>query len=101
LTAVNATSIKLDFNNIPNIQFKSEIGVNSGTSFQTYQSVFGVTTLTVPNLKVDDNFYCFRISSFDPCANANDYSNTICSQNFDLDIKSGVNNLNWTTFTSG
>ena len=57
--------------------------------------------MVIPNLKVDDNFYCFRLSSYDPCANTNTYSNTICSQNFDLNIKSAVNTLNWTTSTTG
>ncbi len=101
LTAVDPTNIKLDFTNQANIQFRSEIGVNSGSSFQLYQTVFGVATLAVPNLKVDDNFYCFRLSSYDPCANTNTYSNTICSQNFDLNIQSDVNTLNWATSTTG
>ena len=101
LTAVDAANIKLDFTDITNIQFKSEIGVNTGTTFQTYQTLYGVKTLAVPNLKVDDNYYCFRLSSYDHCANVNLYSNTICSQNFDLAIKSGVNTLNWTTTTTG
>ncbi len=101
LTAVDASNIKLDFSTQPNIQYRSEIRINSGSSFQLYQTVFGVNTLNVPNLKVDDNYYCFRLSSYDPCINANTYSNTICSQNFDLNIKSAVNTLNWTTSTTG
>ena len=101
LTAADESNIKLDFSTQANIQYRSEIGVNSGNSFQLYQTVFGVNTLAVPNLKVDDNFYCFRLSSYDPCANTNVYSNTICSQNFDLNIKSAVNTLNWTTSTAG
>ena len=101
LTAVDASNVKLDFTNQANIQYRSEIGVNSGSSFQLYQTVFGVATLAVPNLKVDDNYYCFRLSSYDPCANTNRYSNTICSQNFDLTIQSAVNKLAWSTSTSG
>ena len=100
LATVDASNIKLDFSTQPNIQYRSEIAVNTGI-FQQYQTVFGVNTLVVPNLKVDDNYYCFRLSSYDPCANANTYSNTICSQNFDLNIKSAVNTLNWTTATTG
>ncbi len=101
LTAVDAANIKLDFSTQANIQYRSEIGVNSGSSFQLYQTVFGVNTLAVPNLKVDDNYYCFRLSSYDPCANTNTYSNIICSQNFDLSIQNAVDVLNWTTFTGG
>ena len=100
LTATDASNIKLDFSTQANIQYRSEIAVNTGP-FQQYQTVFGVNPLNVPNLKVDDNYYCFRLSSYDPCANTNNYSNTICSQNFDLNIKSAVNTLNWTTSTIG
>lgn len=101
LTAVNDASIQLDFDPLTHVQLKNEISVNSGTAFQFYQSLYGVSTQTIPNLKTDDNYYCFRLSSFDPCANTNLYSNVICSQNFDLSIQSAVNKLTWTTSTTG
>lgn len=101
LTTVDDASIKLDFNQLTAVQLKNEISVNSGSTFQFYQSVYEVNTQTIPNLKTDDNYYCFRLSSFDPCANTNVYSNTICSHNFDLSVQSGVNKLTWTTSTSG
>jgi gliding motility-associated-like protein len=55
----------------------------------------------MPNLNVEDNFYCFRLGSFDPCANTNIYSPPVCSQNFDLNIQSASNNLTWTTAPTG
>ncbi len=97
LSAIDATQLKLDFTPITNIQFKLEIAVNNSTTFQQFQTLYGVNSVAIPNLKTEDNFYCFRLSAFDPCANTNTYSFPVCSQNFDLTIQSGVNKLTWTT----
>lgn len=97
LTAIDATQLKLDFTPQTNIQYKLEIAVNNATTFQQFQTLYGVNTLTIPNLNVDNNFYCFRLSSFDPCANVNTYSFPVCSQNVDLTFQSGVNQLAWAT----
>ncbi len=101
LTTVDATSIKLDFTNQTNIFYKTEIAVNNSATFQQFQSAYGITTLSVPNIKTDDNYYCFRLNSFDPCVNANTYSIPVCSHNFDLSVESGVNKLSWQTGTTG
>lgn len=101
LAAVDATSLKLDFNAQPNIQYKLEIAVNNSTTFQQFQTLYGVNTVTIPNLRTDDNFYCFRLSSFDPCTNSNTYSAPICSHNFDLSIQNGLNRLTWATAPTG
>jgi len=97
LTAVDGTSLKMDFPVQLHMQLKSEIAVNKATPFQQYQTLYEVNTTTATSLKVDDNYYCFRLNNFDPCANLNNYSPVVCSQNFDLSIASGVNNLTWTT----
>lgn len=101
LTAIDPTQLKLDFTPQTNIQFKLEIAVNNSTTFQQFQTLYSVNTVTIPNLKLDDNFYCFRLSAFDPCTNTNTYSSSICSQNFDLTVQSGVNKLTWATSGSG
>lgn len=101
LSAIDATQLKLDFTPLTNIQFKLEIAVNNSNTFQQFQTLYGVNTVTLPNLKVDDNFYCFRLSAFDPCTNTNTYSFPVCSQNFDLAVQSGVNKLTWATSGSG
>lgn len=97
LTAVDASQLELDFTPITNVQFKLEIAVNNSNIFQQFQTLYGVNTVTIPNLQVEDNFYCFRLSSYDPCTNTNTYSFPVCSQNFDLAVQSGVNKLTWTT----
>jgi len=101
LTAIDATSIKLDFTPLPNILHKMEIATNNSSTFQLLQNVYGINTITVANLKTDDNYYCFRLSSYDPCTGTNTYSNTICSQNFDLTLLNGSNKLDWLTSTTG
>ncbi len=97
LSAIDATQLKLDFTPQTNIQFKLEIAVNNSNTFQQFQTLYGVNSASIPNVKADDNFYCFRLSAFDPCTNTNTYSFPVCSQNFDLAIQSGVNKLTWVT----
>jgi len=101
LTALDATSLKLDFTPQQNILYKLEIAVNNSTTFQQFQTLYGVNTITIPNLKTDDNFYCFRLSSFDPCTNTNTYSAPVCSHNFDLSVQNGVNRLTWASSGTG
>lgn len=101
LTALDPTSVKLDFTPQQNILYKLEIAVNNSATFQQFQTLYGVNTVTIPNLKTDDNFYCFRLSSFDPCTNSNTYSPPICSHNFDLSVQNGVNRLTWASSGTG
>lgn len=101
LTVLNSTSLQLDFTPQPNIQYKLEIGVNTGSSFQQFQTLYGVNTVTVSNLLTENNFYCFRLSSFDPCTNTHTYSAPVCSHNFDLSIENGNNRLTWATASVG
>ncbi len=98
LTALDASTLKLDFVQQTNIQYKLEIAVNS-TNFQQFQTLYGVNSVTIPNLRLDDNFYCFRLSSFDPCTGQNNYSPSICSHNFDLTLFSKLNKLDWQSST--
>ncbi len=101
LTAIDATSLRLDFTPQLNIQYKLEIAVNNSSTFQQFQTLYGVNSVTIPNLTTDNNFYCFRLSSFDPCTNTNTFSAPICSHNFDLSIQNGSNNLTWASSSSG
>lgn len=101
VSAIDATQLKLDFTPVTNVQYKLEIAVNNSTTFQQFQTLYGVNSVDIPNLKVDDTFYCFRLSAFDPCTNTNAYSFPVCSQNFDLAIESGVNKLTWLTSALG
>jgi gliding motility-associated-like protein len=100
LTAVDPTTLKLDFVQQTNIQYKLEIATNTG-GFLQFQTLYGVSSVTIPNLRLDDNYYCFRLSSYDPCTGVNNYSPSICSHNFDLMILSDLNKLDWQTSALG
>lgn len=105
--AVNSGSqIQLDFSSTPpqlNSIYKTEIAVNKTTGFQQLKNVHNVTTTTADNLKTDDNYYCFRMTTFDYCTNTPGtvYSNIICSHNFDVTAASDVNKLTWITNNTG
>ncbi len=100
LASVDNTNIKLDFSISANIQYKLEIAVNSSTAFQPLQTLFGVNTNSVPNLKLDENYYCFRLGAFDPCNNVSTYSSIVCSTKFTATAISDINQLRWPTGAS-
>ncbi|MCX8490416.1 MAG: gliding motility-associated C-terminal domain-containing protein [Cyclobacteriaceae bacterium] len=101
LTAIDASTLRLDFTPQPNVQYKLEIAINS-TNFQQFQTLYGVNTITIPSLRLDDNYYCFRLSSVDPESGQSiNFSEPVCSHNFDLTLVSGGNRLNWQTPSTG
>ncbi|MBI1768002.1 MAG: gliding motility-associated C-terminal domain-containing protein [Bacteroidetes bacterium] len=101
LTATDASTLQLAFTPQTNIEYKSEIAFNNGTNFQTYQTLYQVNSMTASNLNVNGSYYCFRLSSFDPCANTNSYSLPVCSHNFSLALASGSDQLSWLTNSTG
>jgi gliding motility-associated-like protein len=101
LQVLDASTIQLDYNALPNILYKLEIATNTAGPFQLLKNSYNVISEKISNLKTDDNFYCFRLGAFDPCNNITQYSNTICSANFDLSIQNNSNNSTWVTSASG
>jgi gliding motility-associated-like protein len=101
ITALDANNLKLDVATAPHVQYKLEIAQNNSNNFQVYKDLYQVSTETVGNLLIDNNYYCFRLSAYDPCANTNTYSNIMCSQDFDVAFQNGVNKLDWKTSTAG
>lgn len=101
LTALDANNLKLDMTTAKHIDYKLQISVNNGGAFQVYQDLYETNTVNIPNLLVDDNFYCLQLSAFDPCAGTNTQSNIVCSQNFDVNFLNGTNDLEWSTANTG
>jgi gliding motility-associated-like protein len=101
MAAVDASTIQVGFTSQTNIEYHAEIAFNNSNNFQQYQTLYAVNSMTASNLAVDKNYYCFRLSSFDPCANANTYSSPVCSHEFSLSVTSGVNQLTWQTSSLG
>jgi hypothetical protein len=101
LEVINNAAIAMNFVTAPNVQYKLEIGVNNGTSFQQIKALYNESADTVLNLKPDDNFYCFRLGAYDPCGNQTSYSPVVCSSNFDLEVQNNLNRVTWINSTAG
>lgn len=101
----DAASITLNYTPVANYQYRAQVATNSGSSFQPFQNFNSASAtpqnLTLNSLAADDNYYCFRLNAYDPCTNGTVSSNIICSSNFDAVAASDVNQLSWTTFTTG
>jgi gliding motility-associated-like protein len=95
------TDIQLDFNNSQFVLYKLEIATNS-TTFQPFRDIYNLSTVTLSNLRADNNYYCFRLATFDPCTGSViGYSNVICSADFDVTAQNGFNAIDWRTTSTG
>jgi gliding motility-associated-like protein len=101
LEVLDNASIRLEFDAQPNIQYKLQVATNNSLPFQQLKTIYNETVDTVLNLRTDDNYYCFRLSAFDPCNNTTVNSATICSANFDLSVRNNVIDLTWATTPAG
>ncbi len=102
LTAVDGSSIQLGMTLEPFTQYRLQRAINNSTTWQTISDIYNITDFTVNNIQTDDNYYCFRIATFDPCSNSvTGYSDQICSANFDVVADDGFNTLEWNTSVTG
>ncbi len=95
------SSIQLDFDVSPDIQYKLGIATNNATTFQQLSDVYNSSAFTVQNLNTDNNYYCFRLAAFDPCNNISFNSAVICSADLDLNIRNKAIDVTWTTSPTG
>lgn len=101
LQVLDNASIRLEFDALPNIQYKLGIATNNATTFQQAKTIANTNVDTVLSLRTDDNYYCFQLAAFDPCNNTPISSATICSINLDLAVRNSAIDLSWTTSTPG
>lgn len=101
LEVLDDQSIRLEFNAQPNIQYRLAVATNNATTFQQVKTIYNRTVDTVFNLRTDDNFYCFRLSAYDPCNNTFINSATICSPNLDLNVRNNAIDVSWAMSTNG
>jgi gliding motility-associated-like protein len=101
LEVLDDKSIRLEYNTLPNIQYKLGIATNNNTTFQQVKTFSNQTVDTVFNLGTDDNYYCFRLAAFDPCNNIVVNSATICSPNLDLAVRNKAIDVSWATAAAG
>ena len=101
LQVLDDESIRLEFNGQSNIQYRLSVATNNATTFQQVKTIYNRTVDTVFNLRTDDNFYCFRLSAYDPCNNTFIHSAPICSPNLDLAVRNSAIDVSWAMSTSG
>lgn len=87
---MDPTSITLDFTTAINIQYRLEVALNNASTIQGFRTLYGVSTLDVNDLKLDENFYCFRLGAYDPCLNTYTYSNIMCTNRLTVTPQSDV-----------
>jgi gliding motility-associated-like protein len=97
LNSIDKNTLKIDFTPATNIQYKLEIAQNGISSFQQLQTFYATGSYTTTAVDLDKNFYCFKLGAFDACTGVNNYSSIACTQVVNLDIKSGVNTISWTS----
>lgn len=90
LTAVDPANITLDFTTAVNIQYRLEVALNNASTFQVFKVLYGVNTLAISDLKLDENYYCFRLGAYDPCTNSSTYSNILCTNRLTVVAQSDV-----------
>ncbi|HET9486486.1 MAG TPA: gliding motility-associated C-terminal domain-containing protein [Chryseosolibacter sp.] len=101
LEVLDNSSIRLEYDIQPNIQYKLGIATNNATTFQQLKTVYNSSIDTIVSLKTDDNYYCFQLAAFDPCNNAVVNSTTICSANIDVAVRNNAIDLTWATAAAG
>jgi gliding motility-associated-like protein len=101
LVAQNTSALHLEFTPQTNIEYHAEIAFNNSSNFQIYQTLYEIDSLTIRGLAVDKNYYCLRLSSYDPCSGGNTYSTPVCSQEFSMTPANGVDQLTWLTPSVG
>jgi len=102
---IPGTEIQLGLTPDPTTQYRLMIATNNATSFQFFSNLYNTgTTETIPGLRPDDNFYCFRLDTFDQCTNTvapGGSSSVICSTNLDAVAQDPLlNNITWVTAAS-
>lgn len=98
LNVIDDSQVEIRYQAEANVQYQLEIQVNGTGNFNFLKNLDNEASLdTLGNLELVNNYYCFRVASFDPCTNAKTYSNTICSILLDMQILDGSNQLDWIT----
>lgn len=101
---LDATQVKVDFNSVSSIQYRMMIATNNASGFQFFKNIYNpaVNSETVSGITPDNNFYCYRLDTFNPCANNVVASSpVVCSVNFDAVAQNNQNQLNWSIPPSG
>jgi gliding motility-associated-like protein len=100
LDILDASSVRIEFDGIPNVLYQLGVAVSNNPNFQTIRTLYNKTVDTIRNLKPEDNYYCFRVSAFNACDNQPIHSGIVCTANFDLEVLNNENRVTWSTSAS-
>lgn len=100
--------VEIDYIAPSTAEYHLQIAINNNTNFQRYltQTVdISQSSITIndSNLDFDNNYYCFRIATYNPCSNSyTGFSNAICSINLnEIGILNNQMDVTWPTSSSG
>lgn len=99
LEILNSNSLDISYLPVLNTVLQLEYSPNGTGNYSVLEVLDGSGTQTIQNPLIDhdNNFYCFRIGSYDPCNNTSIYSNEVCSIPLTLQSNDGSMDLSWQT----
>lgn len=92
--------IDLEMTTQQNVLYRFEMSVNGG-AFSNLGNLLDVNTATVPGLNTDDNFYCFRVGTINPCTGSVTFSTILCSTDLAVTAQNNANSITWVTSPAG
>lgn len=98
IEVLNNDSIRLTYTLDEDFAYYIEMSENGSTSFlpiDTISSADFASEYTVNTLDTEQNFYCFRITVFDPCNGSTTPSETACSITFSVTPENNQNRITW------
>lgn len=105
LRIADANTLELDFSPAGDVEYKLDIAVNNGDTYQAWKNIrsntTGPRTEVLGDLRNNDNYYCLRLRTFDPCTATAQNGGSICSIRLGLSIGDDVNHVSWQTSTAG
>ena len=102
LIALDASSLKLNYQLPANSVNKLEVSVNNNLNYVLYSSLNQNTVVdTISSLNLSQNRYCFRIATYDACSNFKSYSNEVCSADLVTSAQNNQITLDFNTIDLG
>ncbi|UXX78942.1 gliding motility-associated C-terminal domain-containing protein [Reichenbachiella carrageenanivorans] len=98
ITESKTGEIQLGYSLAEDIIYNLESSPDGTDEFTFKKEVTGAATV-LTNLNTEDDFYCYRINTYDACNNLTLLSDIICSVYFDVAGTEQANTITWQTDT--
>jgi len=99
LSVAESGEMLLTYNLADDVKYELQIAPNGSNNFAPLKIIdTSITTDTVSNLDTENNFFCFRIATLNPCDNTTDNISTqVCTIVPSISIQDGFNQIEWET----